>query len=79
MKWGTSGRGLTAIDAAVALMSVLLVVQVWLLTATLEAFLAGHHDAAIPGLVFSAVLAAGCLGLYLVVTRIDRGVRGGSG
>jgi hypothetical protein len=75
MEWKTSSRGLTAIDAAVALIATLLVVQIWLLTATMEALLAGHHEAALPGLLSSAVLALGCLGLYVFVVRIDRGVR----
>ena len=35
-------RGITAIDGAIALIAVLLIIQMWLLTATLEAYLAGH-------------------------------------
>lgn len=35
-------RGLVAIDGAMALIVILLIVQIWLLSATLEAFLAGH-------------------------------------
>src|SRR5712691_11377577 len=46
-------RGLTAIDGAMALIVLLLVVQMWLLTATLDAYLAGHGDAALPGAVIS--------------------------
>jgi hypothetical protein len=38
-------RILTALDGVLALMSVLLVTQMWLLTATLESVLAGHDDA----------------------------------
>ena len=34
-------RGLTTIDGAIALIVLLLIVQMWLLTATLEGFLAG--------------------------------------
>ena len=45
----TRPRALTAIDGALALVAVLLVVQMWLLTATLETYLAGHHEAAVPG------------------------------
>lgn len=75
MEWKASTRGLTAIDGAVALIAILLVVQIWLLTATLEAFLAGHHDAALPALLFSTALALGCFGLYYFVVRIDREVR----
>jgi hypothetical protein len=77
MEWRASKRGLTAIDGAVALIAVLLVVQIWLLTATLDAYLAGHHDVAAPALLFSLALALGCFGLYLFVARIDRDVRRG--
>lgn len=55
-----------------ALIIVLLMVQLWLLWATLEAYLAGHRDAALPGAIASGVLFAICLGLNLMVERIDR-------
>jgi protein-S-isoprenylcysteine O-methyltransferase Ste14 len=70
-----SRKGVTALDAALTLIAVLLVVQMWLLTATLESYLAGHHDVVIPGLAVSAVLVLACLGLYGFVRRIDRDVR----
>ena len=35
-------RGLTAIDGAMVLIVLLLIVQIWLLSATLESYLAGH-------------------------------------
>jgi len=70
-------RGLTAIDGAMALIVILLIVQIWLLTATLESFLAGHRDAAIPGAIISGILFLACLGLYLFVDRIDSEVRKG--
>ena len=46
-------RGLTAIDGAMALIVVLLIVQIWLLSATLESYLAGHREAAVPGAIIS--------------------------
>jgi hypothetical protein len=55
--------------------AVLLVVQMWLLTATLETYLAGHHEAAVPGAVVSGLLFAACVGLYLYVLRVDGEVR----
>lgn len=70
-------RGLTAIDGAMVLIVILLVVQIWLLNATLESFLAGHREAAVPGAVISGVLFLACLGLYLFVDRIDSEVRKG--
>jgi predicted Co/Zn/Cd cation transporter (cation efflux family) len=66
------GRVLTALDGALALMAVLLVTQMWLLTATLESVLAGHHGAAVPGALLSAVLFAGCATLLAFVRRLDR-------
>ena len=72
-------RGLTAIDGALALIGVVLVVQMWLVTATLESYLAGHRDTAIPAAVFSAVLFAGAFALYRFVVRVDREVRRGEG
>lgn len=68
-------RGLTAIDGAIALIAVLLIVQMWLLTATLEAFLAGHRQPALPAALISAILFSGCLGLYLFIERVDRSSR----
>jgi hypothetical protein len=72
MRAPSQRRGLTAIDGAMALIVVLLMVQVWLLSAALSAYLAGHRDAALPAAIASGVLFAVCLGLYLMVERIDR-------
>jgi len=57
------------------LIIVLLIVQMWLLWATLESFLAGHHEPAVPGAIISGLLFLTCLGLYLFVSRIDADVR----
>ena len=65
-------RGLVAIDAAMTLVILLLVVQIWLLSATLETFLAGHAGAVLPAAIFSGLLSLGCLALYLFVTRVDQ-------
>ena len=70
-------RGLTAIDGAMVLIVVLLIVQIWLLSATLESFLAGHREAAVPGAIISGLLFLACLGLYFFVDRIDAEVRRG--
>lgn len=64
--------GLTAIGGAMALIVVLLIAQVWLLSATLDAFLAGHRDAALPGAIVSGVLFAACVALYRFVVRVER-------
>ncbi len=68
-------RGLTAIDGALALIAVLLIVQMWLLTATLESYLAGHHGVALPAMLVSGVLALACFGLYRFIRGVDREVR----
>lgn len=65
-------RRKTALDGIAALVILLLMVQVWVLSATLDAFLAGHRDAALPGAVTSGILFAACAGLYWFVHRIDR-------
>jgi len=70
-------RGLTAIDGAMVLIVVLLVVQIWLLSATLESYLAGHREASVPGAIISAVLFGACFALYRFVDRIDSEVRKG--
>jgi hypothetical protein len=70
-------RGLTAIDGAMALIVILLIVQIWLLSATLESYLAGHREAALPGAILSGILFLVCFGLYLFVDRIDAEVRKG--
>jgi hypothetical protein len=71
----TRGHGLTAIDAAIALIAILLVVQMWLLTATLEAFLAGHPEPIVPAAIISGLILAACAGLFVFIHRIDAEVR----
>ena len=68
-------RGLTAIDAVMALIVILLVVQIWLLSATLDTFLSGHTETALPGAVVSGVLCAACFAMYGFVRRVDRDSR----
>jgi hypothetical protein len=68
-------RGLTAIAGAMSLIAVLLIVQIWLLSAALESFLAGNHRSALPAAIFSGVMFLICLGLYLFVNRVDSEVR----
>ncbi len=68
-------RGLTAIDAITALIVILLVIQIWLLSATLDTFLAGHTETALPGAIVSGVLCAACFAMYGFVRRVDRDSR----
>jgi hypothetical protein len=60
------------VEAALLFVVVLLITQMWLLTATLESYLAGHHDVALPGMLTSAVLFGGCFAIYRLVVRLDR-------
>lgn len=68
-------QGLTAIDGAMALIILLLTVQIWLLSATLETFLAGHSEAALPAAIISGVIFLACLGLYIFVEGLDAAAR----
>ena len=68
-------RGLTAIAGAMSLIAVLLIVQIWLLSAALQSFLAGNHHAALPAAIFSGSMFLVCFGLYLFVNRVDSDVR----
>jgi hypothetical protein len=65
-------RGLVAIDGAMALIVVLLIVQIWLLSATLETFLAGRTGAVLPAAIFSGLVFLGCLALDFFVTQVDQ-------
>ena len=65
-------RRRVAIDAAMALVILVLMVQMWLLTATLESYLAGHHGVALPGFLASLGLFAVCAFLYRLVLKVDR-------
>lgn len=66
-------RGTTALDGTAALIIVLLMVQVWLLSATLDAYLAGHTDAALPGALCSGLIFAGVAALYSFAQRVAGG------
>jgi len=71
-------RGLTAIAGAMSLIAVLLIVQIWLLSAALESFLAGKRNSALPAAIFSGLMFLICFGLYLFVDRVDSDVRNSS-
>lgn len=71
----TPQRGLTAIDGAIALIAILLIIQMWLLTATLEAHLAGHPEPILPAAIISGLILMACAGLFLFIRRIDADVK----
>jgi hypothetical protein len=74
----TKTRGLTAITGVMSLIAVLLIVQIWLLSAALESFLAGRRGSALPGAIFSGVMFLISFGLYLFVDRLDSNIRDSS-
>ena len=68
-------QGLTAIDGAISLIVILLMVQMWLLSAALEALLAGHRETALPAAFISGVIFSACCVLFLFIDKIDADVR----
>lgn len=60
---------LVVIDAALALIAIVLIVQMWLLSATLEAFLAGRRAVVGPAAVVSLALGAVCVALGAFVRK----------
>lgn len=73
-------KPLTAVTGALAVIVVLLVTQMWLLTATLEAYLGDDAGAALPGAILSGGLLAGVGAMYVLILRLDaRARRAGEG
>ena len=68
-------RGLTAINAIAALIVILLVLQIWLLSATLDMYLGAHTETAPPAAIVSGLLCAACFAMYGFVRRVDRDSR----
>ncbi|MEJ7607650.1 MAG: DUF6755 family protein [Bryobacteraceae bacterium] len=64
-------RRRTVIDAAMVFVVILLVTQMWLLTATLESTWR-DTPTALPGMLVSAVLFTGSLSLYRSVRSTDK-------
>jgi hypothetical protein len=75
IKLPSQSRGLSAITGVMALIVILLIVQIWLLSATLDSFLAGRHSAAIPGAIVSGIIFAACFALYVFVEHVDERAR----
>jgi hypothetical protein len=61
-----------AIDAAMLFVVVLLAVQMWLLTATLESYLAGHAGVVLPAMLLSGLFCLACFTIYRFIVRLDR-------
>lgn len=67
-------RAARAMDGAMLLLIVLLVVQIWLLMASVESWLAGHRQVVLPAMVLSGLLFAGCVALVTLSRRTERSV-----
>jgi hypothetical protein len=65
-------RALAVLGGANVFVGILLVIQMWLLSASLETFLSGHDDGALPGAIVSGLLFVGCL---LLARFMDRAAR----
>lgn len=68
-------RAQTAMDGAITLIAVLVVLQIWTLTATLEATLGGRGGVELPGAAISGILFLACGALYTFIERVDRSRR----
>jgi len=64
-------RGLTAVSGAMALIAVLVMVQIWLLSAALESYLAGEPGSALPAAIVSGIMFAICVFLYIFIDHVD--------
>ena len=67
----------TIITAMLVFVLLLVVLQLWLLTATMNAWLGGDESIVWPGLLVSTAVLALNAGLYAYLRRIER--TGGSG
>ncbi len=72
MPRSTNRSGLVAIDAMLALIAIVLIVQMWLLSATLEAYLGGRHSVVLPAALVSIGLCAACIALGAAARRAGR-------
>lgn len=65
-------RAAQAMDGAMFLIVILLVIQIWLLTASVELWLSGRRQVVLPAMLLSGSLFAGCVGLLALARRTDR-------
>jgi uncharacterized integral membrane protein len=62
-------RNIVQVDAVMVLILILLVVQIWLFSATLDSYLAGHRSVALPAAIVSLLLFGACGGLLGFLKR----------
>ncbi len=70
-----TNRRTTAISVLMVFVLVLLLIQLWLLTISMEEFLAGHVQLALPTFLASA----GCFGINLWLLRYVNGIDAAAG
>lgn len=68
----TGRQGTTLFTGICLLIGVLVIIQLWLLSATLDAVLSGERRIVVPGTLASAVLFACNAGLLWYVVDFDR-------
>ena len=71
----TRKQGTTLFTAIAVLIGMLVVIQLWLVAAALEALLSGNRGALLPAAVASFVLLGVNAGLLLYIVRFDERVR----
>jgi hypothetical protein len=76
---GRREHGLTLFTGVVWFIGSIVVVQLWLVTAALEALLAGRTTVLVPAAVASLALAAINIALLVFVIRQDRSIRSEAG
>jgi len=72
-------QGLTVYTGLMWLIGTLVVIQLWLVAAALDALLGGHREVLIPAALLSFVLFLVNGALVLFVMRLDRHIRRGTG
>jgi hypothetical protein len=72
----TRKQGSTVFGAVLLLVGTLIVIQLWLVAAALDAVIGGESGVSFPAALGSAALFLGNAGLFWHVVRLDRRVRG---
>ncbi|HEX8925656.1 MAG TPA: DUF6755 family protein [Terriglobales bacterium] len=72
-------QGTTLFSAILALVATTVVLQLWLLTVSMEALLGGNRSTLLPAAIGSTVLLLINAGLLRYVFRFDREVQQGNG
>jgi len=68
----TRGQRLSVVYAILILVLILVVMQLWLLTATMNAFLGGNHTIVWPAAAASTICLGLNVGLLRFLNRLDR-------